>query len=102
MSDITNKVNTDKDDKTAKKGVRYPPTRERRERGPPENGIPSKNKVMVANLPYDLSEAKVMSMGHGCPRHVLHVLTTRRSSRNFLPPMNPLLLRLPCVPFLGS
>jgi hypothetical protein len=33
--------------------------RERRERGPPADGIPSKNKVMVANLPYDLSEEKV-------------------------------------------
>jgi hypothetical protein len=30
-----------------------------RQRGPPEDGIPSKNKVMVANLPYDLSEEKV-------------------------------------------
>ena len=33
--------------------------RERRERGPPADGIPSKNKVMVANLPYDLTEEKV-------------------------------------------
>ena len=36
--------------------------RQPRQRGPPEDGIPSKNKVMVANLPYDLSEEKV-----GCP-----------------------------------
>lgn len=35
------------------------PPRERRERGPPADGIPSKNKVMVANLPYDLNEDKV-------------------------------------------
>jgi hypothetical protein len=36
------------------------PAREtRRERGPPADGIPSKTKVMVANLPYDLSEEKV-------------------------------------------
>ena len=34
-------------------------TRQPRQRGPPEDGIPSKNKVMVANLPYDLSEEKV-------------------------------------------
>jgi len=27
-----------------------------KQRGPPEDGIPSKTKVMVANLPYDLSE----------------------------------------------
>ena len=33
--------------------------RQPRQRGPPEDGIPSKNKVMVANLPYDLSEDKV-------------------------------------------
>ena len=32
--------------------------RQPRQRGPPEDGIPSKNKVMVANLPYDLSEEK--------------------------------------------
>ncbi|KAI0541212.1 hypothetical protein GGR58DRAFT_36419 [Xylaria digitata] len=39
-------------DTESKKG----PARERRERGPPADGIPSKNKVMVANLPYDLTE----------------------------------------------
>ena len=33
--------------------------RQPRQRGPPEDGIPSKNKVMVANLPYDLSEEQV-------------------------------------------
>ncbi len=33
--------------------------RQPRQRGPPEDGVPSKNKVMVANLPYDLSEEKV-------------------------------------------
>lgn len=50
----------DKDTKEkAEKAPRVP--RERRERGPPADGIPSKNKVMVANLPYDLSEEKVRS-----------------------------------------
>jgi hypothetical protein len=34
-------------------------TRERKQRGPPEDGVPSKTKVMVANLPYDLTEEKV-------------------------------------------
>ena len=38
------------------------PARQPRQRGPPEDGIPSKNKVMVANLPYDLSEEKVSFM----------------------------------------
>ena len=36
--------------------------RQPRQRGPPEDGIPSKTKVMVANLPYDLSEEKVRSL----------------------------------------
>ncbi len=36
--------------------------RERRQRGPPEDGIVSKTKVMVANLPYDYSEEKVSSI----------------------------------------
>ena len=33
--------------------------RERKQRGPPEDGVASKTKVMVANLPYDLGEEKV-------------------------------------------
>lgn len=33
--------------------------RPQKQRGPPEDGIPSKTKVMVANLPYDLNEEKV-------------------------------------------
>ena len=55
LTDITNQNNTDKDEKTSKGR----PQRERRERGPPADGIPSKTKVMVANLPYDLTEEKV-------------------------------------------
>jgi RNA recognition motif-containing protein len=58
LTDITNKINTD-ESKTAKDKAR--PAREKRERGPPADGIPSKNKVMVANLPYDLTEEKVRS-----------------------------------------
>lgn len=57
LQDITNKINTDNTDKAGKKDARVP--RERRERGPPADGIPSKTKVMVANLPYDLTEEKV-------------------------------------------
>lgn len=38
-----------------------PRGRPQKQRGPPEDGIPSKTKVMVANLPYDLSEEKVRS-----------------------------------------
>lgn len=33
--------------------------RQPKQRGPPEDGIPSSTKVMVANLPYDLTEEKV-------------------------------------------
>lgn len=56
MQDITNQTNNadpDGKNKTPR------PARERRERGPPADGIPSKTKVMVANLPYDLTEEKV-------------------------------------------
>ncbi|OBS19505.1 hypothetical protein FPOA_11231 [Fusarium poae] len=45
---------------TSKTQVR--PQRERRERGPPADGIPSKTKVMVANLPYDLTEDKLIEL----------------------------------------
>ncbi|KAI0484706.1 RNA-binding domain-containing protein [Xylariaceae sp. FL0804] len=40
----------------ASENKKGPARGERRERGPPADGIPSKNKVMVANLPYDLTE----------------------------------------------
>ncbi len=56
MTDVTNKIKTDTTPKTT---LQARPARERRERGPPADGIPSKTKVMVANLPYDLSEEKV-------------------------------------------
>lgn len=60
LKDITN-TNSDeaKGDKDDKKKQQNRPQRERRERGPPADGIPSKTKVMVANLPYDLTEEKV-------------------------------------------
>ncbi|KAL8871282.1 MAG: hypothetical protein Q9174_002849 [Haloplaca sp. 1 TL-2023] len=47
-------------DGTADSKTRTP--RQPRQRGPPEDGIPSKNKVMVANLPYDLSEDKLKEL----------------------------------------
>ncbi len=68
MTETTNEATTEtkeakeakepKEPKEPKEKTTRPP-RERRERGPPADGIPSKNKVMVANLPYDLSEEKV-------------------------------------------
>jgi hypothetical protein len=59
---------TEKSEKTDKDGKPQAPRqpRERRERGPPADGIPSKNKVMVANLPYDLSEEKVTTFSFFC------------------------------------
>ncbi|KAJ4012885.1 hypothetical protein NW752_006156 [Fusarium irregulare] len=60
LSDITNTINTDPNAKTPKNQAR--PQRERRERGPPADGIPSKTKVMVANLPYDLTEDKLIEL----------------------------------------
>ncbi|KAK0643652.1 hypothetical protein B0T16DRAFT_416422 [Cercophora newfieldiana] len=65
LKDITNEANTDKTkgakgEKADKKEAR--PPRERRERGPPADGIPSKTKVMVANLPYDLTEEKLKEL----------------------------------------
>ncbi|RPB22761.1 hypothetical protein L211DRAFT_788293 [Terfezia boudieri ATCC MYA-4762] len=36
--------------------------RGRKRRGPPEDGVPSKTKVMVANLPYELSEEKLKEL----------------------------------------
>ena len=40
--------------------------RPRKQRGPPEDGVPSKTKIMVANLPYDLREEKVSTLQDGC------------------------------------
>ncbi|KAJ2902729.1 hypothetical protein MKZ38_000155 [Zalerion maritima] len=59
LGDITNQTPSDKGAKGAKQSAR---PRERRERGPPADGIPSKTKVMVANLPYDLSEEKLKEL----------------------------------------
>ena len=59
LKDITNEANTNKGPKGDKQAR---PPRERRERGPPADGIPSKTKVMVANLPYDLTEDKLKEL----------------------------------------
>jgi RNA recognition motif-containing protein len=59
LADITNKkISTDEDSKTSAQAQQ----RQRRERGPPADGIPSKTKVMVANLPYDLTEEKLVEL----------------------------------------
>ncbi|KXH41943.1 RNA recognition domain-containing protein [Colletotrichum simmondsii] len=60
LTDATNKdaAKTQKAGESAE--ARAP--RERRERGPPADGIASKTKVMVANLPYDLTEEKLKEL----------------------------------------
>jgi len=63
--EITNRSLTDEKEPEAAvstdaaKGTKPRSPRERKQRGPPEDGVPSKTKVMVANLPYDLGEEKV-------------------------------------------
>lgn len=46
-------------EKKEKKHAEENKDKAQKKRGPPENGVPSKTKVMVANLPYELSEEKV-------------------------------------------
>lgn len=58
LKDITNESAADKE----AKGKAQARPRERRERGPPADGIPSKTKVMVANLPYDLAEEQLKDL----------------------------------------
>lgn len=58
LSDITNKSTADQSKTAGDKQDKARPA-QKRERGPPADGIASKNKVMVANLPYDLTEEKV-------------------------------------------
>ena len=60
LADITNKENLDQEGKGQKNQNR--PQKERRERGPPADGVPSKTKGMVANLPYELTEEKVSTV----------------------------------------
>lgn len=59
MQTLSTETEKNAADKNGKHKTQPKAQRERRERGPPADGIPSKNKVMVANLPYDLTEEKV-------------------------------------------
>ncbi|KAF2215482.1 hypothetical protein CERZMDRAFT_110146 [Cercospora zeae-maydis SCOH1-5] len=45
-----------------KQGKSRAPREPRKQRGPPEDGVPSKTKIMVANLPYDLREEKLLEI----------------------------------------
>lgn len=55
LTEATNGTTTDK---TAGAKQAAP----RKQRGPPEDGVPSKTKIMVANLPYELSEEKLLEI----------------------------------------
>lgn len=57
LTETTNEALTG--DKGADKKANGAAPRAPRQRGPPEDGVASKTKVMVANLPYDLREDKV-------------------------------------------
>jgi RNA recognition motif-containing protein len=59
LTDTTNQTAATENKEAKAPRAPREPREPRRERGPPADGIPSKNKVMVANLPYDLSEEKV-------------------------------------------
>lgn len=63
LTDITNKpADAATEGADGKASAARAPREPRRERGPPADGIPSKTKVMVANLPYDLTEEKLKEL----------------------------------------
>lgn len=69
LTDVTNEANQQAPAENKDAKPRAP--RQPKQRGPPEDGIPSTTKVMVANLPYDLSEEKVWSLHQKVQAHVL-------------------------------
>jgi len=60
LTDVTNEANQAPTAEPKEQKPRTP--RPPKQRGPPEDGIPSTTKVMVANLPYDLSEDKLKEL----------------------------------------
>lgn len=60
LTDVTNEANKAPVPETKESKPRTP--RQPKQRGPPEDGVPSTTKVMVANLPYDLSEEKLKEL----------------------------------------
>ncbi|RAH44694.1 RNA recognition motif domain-containing protein [Aspergillus brunneoviolaceus CBS 621.78] len=59
LTEVTNQNETVAAPEAGKQTGKPRAPRAQKQRGPPEDGIPSKTKVMVANLPYDLSEDKL-------------------------------------------
>jgi len=63
LTDVTNEANKEIPLAAGEtKDAKPRPIRQPKQRGPPEDGIPSTTKVMVANLPYDLSEEKLKEL----------------------------------------
>jgi hypothetical protein len=72
LTETTNEALTvKKGSSEAKKDSAPREPRERKQRGPPEDGVPSKTKVMVANLPYDLKEDRVCCFSNLRPYMIL-------------------------------
>jgi len=61
LADVTNQAPA-AESAEGKKEFKPRTPRPHKQRGPPEDGVPSKTKVMVANLPYDLSEEKLKEL----------------------------------------
>jgi len=96
LSDITNLKPADAVNKADDKsqGVL------RRERGPPTDGVPSKTKVMVANLPFDFTEEDVSLVVVQSCVSSLFDFDVGDSSRNFSRHISPPRPKLPCALFL--
>ncbi|PWY85830.1 RNA-binding domain-containing protein [Aspergillus sclerotioniger CBS 115572] len=59
LAEVTDQNETVASGEAGKQAGKPRAPRPQKQRGPPEDGIPSKTKVMVANLPYDLTEDKL-------------------------------------------
>ncbi|KAH8430513.1 RNA recognition motif domain-containing protein [Aspergillus melleus] len=59
LTEVTNQNDAAATTEAGKQAGKPRAPRPQKQRGPPEDGIPSKTKVMVANLPYDLTEDKL-------------------------------------------
>ncbi|GAB7348723.1 hypothetical protein MBLNU459_g7460t1 [Dothideomycetes sp. NU459] len=62
LTDTTNEAAAAAPADDSSKADKTDALRPRKQRGPPEDGVPSKTKVMVANLPYDLREEKLLEI----------------------------------------
>ncbi|KAG8525692.1 uncharacterized protein KY384_000452 [Bacidia gigantensis] len=64
LADTTNEAAPVTNGATTTNGVTKPAAAaaQPRQRGPPEDGIPSSTKIMVANLPYEMSEDKLKDL----------------------------------------